>query len=240
MQLDESPTCFVRRVFREVVCDLSAESFERVPELFHPDFVQRVDSKELNRESFVNWLRVQKSRLDSKPEITWKKLVATAPIEGRVHVTSVHAVSVKLRNGETMLQQVMAMLEIDLASGMLIECDELTRTEPVPQPQTSRNAPQPQTHSQTARAAVDLFHAAVLGSTATKLTMDRPVHEMPNAKQAKLEPSRISHARPASTPPDRMPGVALKRTGVSDLLASSCNFSANVPPLVEVSESDTD
>jgi hypothetical protein len=97
MQSHESATAFVKRVFQEVICDLSPRSFDAIPRYFHPSFVQEVDQRVLNRDGFTELMRQHKPMMATPPVFTWKKLVATEPDDGRIHVTSVHHVSAMVR-----------------------------------------------------------------------------------------------------------------------------------------------
>ena len=132
MQANELPTTFVRRCFAEVMAplELSTSTFERkIGTFFHADYQQCVDDQTFDRDSFASLTKVQKTRLATPPVFNFKKLVATEPQDGLIHVTSVHSVSARLKNGDSMLQKVVALIDIDVATGTIIGCDENTRME---------------------------------------------------------------------------------------------------------------
>lgn len=199
MQPDEDPSDFLRRVFRDVLCDLSPKAFDRVPLMFHPTFRQHVDGDVLDRAAFMRLMSAQKARLATPPTFTWLKLVATEPRDGRIHVTSVHTMQARLKNGAIMDQRVIALVEIDVASGMLIHCDELTRMESDPKPVSPTIGPR----------------------------MDRPVAAAPLAKVRRSATSARERAEVADVDVlanggHVLEGVKLRRTGVSDLLSDMC------------------
>ena len=122
-------TAFVRRVFSEIFTDLSPSSFARAREVLNERFVQHSDGRVIDRQTFLNLMQSNKARLASQPRFTWSDLVATGPREGLVHVTSVHSVALHLRDGSRLNQKVVALIQIDVESGTILRCDELTRVE---------------------------------------------------------------------------------------------------------------
>lgn len=195
----------MKRVFASVISDLSPASLETASKLFHPSYTQHVDGESLDREKFITMMRSQKSKLASPPIFVWKRLVATAPLDGRIHVTSVHSTSARLRTGTSMLQHVMALIEIDVESGTIIACDELTRME---QGMDS----QPRTAMPVFEAGSNLEQPA--GGSSRRPSMERPRALAPPAKISKSSWSDLDDSSAM-----RLRGVPLTRTGISGLLA---------------------
>ena len=133
MQKEELAIAFVRRVFDETFGTLAEAAWVdiKVDEFFHPEFEQNIDGKTFDRTAFTSITKTQKARLATPPVFTFKKMIATEPQEGRIHVTSVHSVSAKLKSGDSMLQHVVALIELDVLSGTIISADEITRTETI-------------------------------------------------------------------------------------------------------------
>lgn len=242
LERGEDPTKFVRRFFADVMSDLSADALNRAEAYIHPTFTQFVDGDTIQRERFIRLMRAQKARLETPPHFVWKNLVATAPnASGRVHVTSVHSVSATLRSGASMLQHAVALIEIDVSTGTIIQCDELTRIEPnVAMRQATVPAPfeVPATASKPIGGRSSISRHAIVGSvraspsssSPTRSSLDRPQLAAPPAKLARLSPEL--HAPPGSSEnalPEthdevedgsaRLVGVPLTRgTGVTDFL----------------------
>ena len=108
----DAATAHIKRIFNDIFCDLSSPD-ERAYDILDDNFEQHSDGKVIDRNAFVSLMQVQKARLASTPRFTWSELVATAPREGRVHVTSVHSVSLHLRDGTRLLQKVVALIQLD-------------------------------------------------------------------------------------------------------------------------------
>ena len=126
---NEGATEFVRRVFSACFEDQSPAALEAVRYFFDRSYVHEADGQVLDLYGFEKVLRSQRARLTARPRIAWKSLVATAPSpDGRIHVTSVHATQLELAN-RPCLQKVVALIEIDVASGKIVHCEELTRME---------------------------------------------------------------------------------------------------------------
>ena len=129
MESGEGATEFVRRVFSACFEDQSPAALEAVRYFFDRSYVHEGDGQVLDLYSFEKVLCSQRARLTSRPRIVWKSLVATAPShDGRIHVTSVHTTQLELAN-RPCLQKVVALIEIDVASGKIVHCEELTRME---------------------------------------------------------------------------------------------------------------
>ena len=217
MEAGEAASDFVRRVFRQVYSDLSMTSVDHLYTAFHPSYTQSVDGAELDLAGFVRLVQMQKSRLSTAPDFRWQKLVATAALDGRIHVTSLHTVSANLLTGASMCQKVMALIELDVATGTIIRCDELTQR--VENEATA--------------------HPAASGvAAASHRTRERPPQALPPSKHARPPPpldteqdsfgsSPMLPIETASELPQlsstlRICGVPLKRSGISDLLADMC------------------
>ena len=229
LQPNEKPTDFVTRVFNEVICDLSSSSFDAIPRFFHPSFIQHVDDKVLSRDDFVVMMRTSKRLLAAPPVFTWKKLIATEPCDGRIHVTSVHSVAVSLASGSRVFQKVVAALEIDVATGTLIHCDEVTRIVNEPAAVPAREEFGANSVGRAETPAAD--REAQTSRPASRLPSDRPSGDEPVAKLARpstppsVDGGHLAAAgdSPRGTPPRQgsLDGVALKRTGVSDMLGAT-------------------
>lgn len=129
MQSGEAGHDFVRRVFSACFEDQSPAALEAVRYFFDRSYVHEADGQVLDLCSFEKVLRSQRARLTARPRVVWKSLVATAPSpDGRIHVTSVHTVQLELAN-RPCLQKVVALIVIDVASGKIVHCEELTRME---------------------------------------------------------------------------------------------------------------
>ena len=231
MQRGEDPLVFLKRVFAEVISDLSDSSYERAKELFHPSYEQTVDDKHLDRDGFIKLMRVQKSLLAESPSFEWKKLVATKPRNGRIHVTSVHNVSARLQDNSSMQQRVVALIEIDVATGTIIQCDELTRMDseaelvaPGASPPESaaaapRCGPRPAPADRVAKHARSSRPTVKPSSRLAAdpfFTMQAPFTTGPPSR-----PTRRAGRR-AVTAAEPIVGVALRHSGVSDLLGDMC------------------
>jgi len=130
MQAGEEPCAYLKRAFFEVLGSLEPASLELVELHFHPHFRQFADGEELDLQAFTNLLRLQKSRLVQAPRFVWKQLVsACSPNDSRIHITSIHTATARLKTGLMIRQQVMALVQVDTATGTIIQCDELTRME---------------------------------------------------------------------------------------------------------------
>lgn len=227
LQPGENVCLFLKRVFAEVISDLSPKSMERALVLFHPSYVQSADGEVLDRARFLRLLRVQKSRLASSPKFVWKKLVSTAPLNGRVYVTSVHKVQARLKTGSEMLQHVVALIEIDEVTGTVIRCDEQTRMETSFGPSAQQN-----------KVGAGAFEGSGWSRPSVvyerRSSKDRPSFSAPEkaAKQARSSPAPLTlpaeEAPPTAlthTPADvsagavRLQGIPLKRASKSDLLS---------------------
>jgi len=215
----EDAATFLRRVFVEVIADQSPSSFDLVKQCFHPDYKQHVDDKVLDREAFIGLMRVQKTQILTPPRFTWKKLVATEPRNGRIHVTSVHNVSLRLRGGSVAHQKVVALIEIDVASGTIIQCDELTRMDSKPALEMQQRMPP--------------FEAGFIApqiscGIARRPAGDRPPAVAPAAKLARsAPPAALLPMPPKPSQSTSTEPIALRRTGVSELLGDMCeNFGA--------------
>lgn len=217
----EKATDFVRRVLVDVLQDLEPTSLERnISRYFHPKYTQSIDQQHLNRDAFVSLTRAQKARLAEPPVFTFDRLVATEPQGGRIHVTSVHSVAIKLKNGDNLLQRVFALIDVDCETGMLISCDESTHMEGVPATVPPADA---------VLMVANLIRAAS-GQRAVSVRGidDRPAAFLPNAKQPRSNsadsPGHLNNeVQMASTTAStvKLGGLELRRSGVSDLLASS-------------------
>ena len=223
LQPGENVCLFLKRVFAEVISDLSPKSMERALVLFHPTYVQSADGEVLDRARFMRLLRVQKSRLASSPKFVWKKLVATVPNNGHVYVTSVHKVSARLKTGSDMLQHVVALIDIDECTGQIIRCDEQTRME------TDYN-PRPNKFGAGAFEGSGWRRPSVVYER--RSSKDRPTFTAPPAKQARSSPEPVTVPPSAdddmspTAPSDtsdayavRLQGIPLKRASKSDLLS---------------------
>ena len=208
MEAGEAATDFVRRVFRQVYSDLSMTSIDHVYTAFHPSYTQSVDGGALqDLAGFVRLVQMQKSRLSTAPEFRWMKLVSTAALDGRIHVTSFHTVSANLLSGASICQKVMALIEIDVVTGTIIRCDELT--------QRVENEPP------------DSLPAAGSLAGVSHRTRERPPQALPPSKHARQTlplalPIETASELPQLSSPLRICGVPLKRSGISDLLADMC------------------
>lgn len=127
MQASESPPAYLKRCFAEVFEDLSPFSSIAARQHFHPSFLHEADHAALDLNAFLLMLQRQKARLKEPPRFAYKSVVATEPCDGRVHVTSVHHTSLALRDGSAVHQKVIALVQIDLKSGQIVHCEELTR-----------------------------------------------------------------------------------------------------------------
>ena len=221
MQPEELATAFVRRVFDETFGTLAEAAWVdiKVPEFFHPEFEQNIDGKTFDRTAFTSITKTQKARLATPPVFTFKKMIATEPQEGRIHVTSVHSVAAKLKSGDSMLQHVVALIELDVLSGTIISADEITRTETI-------SAVLPAT-------GIALGVARMIRDSSSKAVSRRSVRVneqlwAPSAKHLRTEsPTRsVSRTEPdgssstaVTPPPTQLPGHVLRRSGVSDLLS---------------------
>jgi hypothetical protein len=221
MQPEELATAFVRRVFDETFGTLAEAAWVdiKVDEFFHPEFEQNIDGKTFDRTAFTSITKTQKARLATPPVFTFKKMIATEPQEGRIHVTSVHSVSAKLKSGDSMLQHVVALIELDVLSGTIISADEITRTETI-------SAVLPATE-------IALGVARMIRDSSSKAVSRRSVRVneqlwAPSAKHLRTEsPTRsVSRTEPdgssstaVTPPPTQLPGHVLRRSGVSDLLS---------------------
>ena len=116
----EAATQFVRRVFSDIFCDRSDASIDRALQVLHESFEQRSDGKVIDRAGFLKLMQAQKARLASAPRFTWSSLVATAPRQGVVHVTSVHSVALHLRDGMRLNQKVVALVQLDVEMGQIL------------------------------------------------------------------------------------------------------------------------
>jgi len=212
MQPGEDARDYLRRVFRDCLCDLSPKSFDRVPQMFHPTYRQHVDGDVLDRDAFMRLMSAQKSRLAMPPTFTWLKLVATEPQNGRIHVTSVHTVQARLKNGAIINQRVLALVEIDVASGTIIHCEELTRMESEPKPVSPTIGPR------TTDRPVAAAPLAKIPRSASSSARERPEPRSASSsarERPEVEPMAADGGRV-------LEGVKLRRTGVSDLLSDMC------------------
>ena len=117
MQANEDPVNFVRRVFSSSSRATRSPNFVRgVQDFFAFDFVLDSDGRSLNRSDFEATLLAQRSRVVAPPRLAFSRLCASAPHDGRITVTSVHTSHLRLRSG-SVCQRVIAVLEIDVASG---------------------------------------------------------------------------------------------------------------------------
>jgi hypothetical protein len=226
MQPEELATAFVRRVFDETFGTLAEAAWVdiKVSEFFHPEFEQNIDGKTFDRTAFTSITKTQKARLATPPVFTFKKMIATEPQEGRIHVTSVHSVSAKLKSGDSMLQHVVALIELDVLSGTIISADEITRTETI-------SAVLPAT-------GIALGVARMIRDSSSKAVSRRSVRvneqlwapsakhlrtESPTRSVSRTEPDGSSSTAvtppPTQLPPTQLPGHVLRRSGVSDLLS---------------------
>ena len=221
MQSDELATAFVRRVFDEIFGTLAEAAWvdTKVTEFFHPDFEQNIDGKTFDRTAFTSITKTQKARLATPPVFTFKKMIATEPQEGRIHVTSVHSVSAKLKSGDSMLQHVVALIDLEVLSGTIISADEITRTETI-------SAVMPATEIALGVARMIRDSAKAVSSRSVRVK-DRELWA-PSAKHLRTEsPTRsVSRTEPdgssstaVTPPPTQLPGHVLRRSGVSDLLS---------------------
>lgn len=222
MQKEELATTFVRRVIDETFGTLAEAAWVdiKVTEFFHPEFEQNIDGKTFDRTAFTSITKTQKARLATPPVFTFKKMIATEPQEGRIHVTSVHSVSAKLKSGDSMLQQVVALIELDVLSGTIISADEITRTETI-----SSVLPATEIALGVTRMIRESKAKAV--SSRSVRVKDRELWA-PSAKHLRTEsPTRsVSRTEPdgssstaVTPPPTQLPGHVLRRSGVSDLLS---------------------
>ena len=223
LQPDENPTIFVRRFFADVMADLSSQAIERAEAYFHPAFTQFVDGDTIRREQFLKLMVAQKKRLATPPHFVWKNLVSTeASSSGRVHVTSVHSVSAVLRSGASMLQHVVALIEIDVASGTIIQCDELTRMEPSMAVATRK------TLSPLETGSLDSGSAGAPAASAPSMPVRRTQLDRPKSAARRPKLARLQQPMPPESPSPmephsvadgvRLSGLPLTRTGVSDLI----------------------
>ena len=224
MQSDELATAFVRRVFDEIFGTLAEAAWvdTKVTEFFHPDFEQNIDGKTFDRTAFTSITKTQKARLATPPVFTFKKMIATEPQEGRIHVTSVNSVSAKLKSGDSMLQHVVALIDLEVLSGTIISADEITRTETI-------SAVMPATEIALGVARMIRDSAKAVSSRSVR---DRPATGGRSAKHLRTEsissPTRSasrtdsdgSSSTAVTSPPTRLPGHVLRRSGVSDLLSA--------------------
>lgn len=210
MLAGEDPEVYVRRAFTEVLSPLSQASLDAVNVHFHPDFKQFADGAELGLEAFTKLLRVQKSRLATAPKFVWKNLVASQPRGGVIHVTSVHTATARLKTGAALRQQVVALIQIDVATGKIIQCDELTRME----------QPSPMVYSSPGVRA-GAFEGAGSSQELSKPEAKRCFDEgsrpcavvPPPPKQARRSPDAYDKSETV-----RLQGIPLKRTLPSDHL----------------------
>jgi hypothetical protein len=134
MQPGEAPEDYVCRVIAATITappDADAALASRVRTLFHPAYEQHSDGQTFGRDRFTSLLRSQRAKLAAPPAVSWSALIATEPHDGTVHVTSVHDVAMELRDGTRLLKQVFALIRIDLATGTIVHCDEVSRMQSV-------------------------------------------------------------------------------------------------------------
>ena len=223
MQSDELATAFVRRVFDEIFGTLAEAAWvdTKVTEFFHPDFEQNIDGKTFDRTAFTSITKTQKARLATPPVFTFKKMIATEPQEGRIHVTSVHSVSAKLKSGDSMLQHVVALIELDLLSGTIISADEITRTETIsavlPATEIALGVARMIRDSSVSRRSVRV-NEQLWAPSAKHLRTESPTRSV-----SRTEPDGSSSTAvtppPTQLPSTQLPGHVLRRSGVSDLLS---------------------
>ena len=146
MQCDESGPSFLKRVFAALFEDLSPASSDRVGEFFSADFVMHADGQYLGRDSFLRAMVAQKSRLREKPRFSWTQLRASPPKDGIVHITSAHRVDLPLRDGSNAIMLVMALVQVDSATGLIVRCDELTSLQDEARTSRSHSTPGHSSH----------------------------------------------------------------------------------------------
>ena len=217
-------TAFVRRVFDEIFGTLAEAAWvdTKVTEFFHPDFEQNIDGKTFDRTAFTSITKTQKARLATPPVFTFKKMIATEPQEGRIHVTSVHSVSAKLKSGDSMLQHVVALIDLEVLSGTIISADEITRTETI-----TSVLPATEIALGVTRMIRESKAKAVSSrSVRVKLWKPSAKHlrtESPTRSVSRTEPDGSSSTAvtppPTQLPSTQLPGHVLRRSGVSDLLS---------------------
>ncbi len=113
----ESKKAFVKKIFLEV---FGAGSFDAsiIKQYFHPEYVQHVDGKSLNFDSFVQHIKVLKSSIE-KVTIDFEHL-----IEEDDAVCSVHHIDATKINGRQIEAKVIAYMKFK--GNQIILCDELT------------------------------------------------------------------------------------------------------------------
>jgi hypothetical protein len=140
----DDPAAFVRRVFSRVfeVFD-TASALEAAHSYFDSEYAGRHDGKELSLREFLEALYTSLRRLSAPARIVWKSLVATpADSNGRVRVTSVHDTHLTHTASEV-LQSVMSLIEIDVATSRIVACEELTRIISVNPGDSAKSTPKP-------------------------------------------------------------------------------------------------
>ena len=95
--------------------------------LLHPRFSMHADGHALDRESFLLRTQHLRQRLTKPPVFSWTKTAESAVVDGRAVVSSVHSVFMEFANGAANHTDYISMIEIDMTSGTLIHCDELSR-----------------------------------------------------------------------------------------------------------------
>lgn len=173
-------------------------------------------------------VRVQKTQLATPPRFVWKKLVATPSCNGRVHVTSVHHVSARLLDGSNMHQKVVALIEIDEVSGTIIQCDELTRMGAHAAAEVALPFETGFMPPTAVRETGFMPPPAAMASNGRRGGADRPRTSDPPSKHARSEPSSLAEqvascAGESGVGSPRACGIALQRSGVSDLLGDMCS-----------------
>ena len=206
MQAHESPTEFVMRAYSAMMSELDPAHVVRLAAtLLHPRFSMHADGHALDRESFLLRTQHLRQRLTKPPVFSWTKTAESAVVDGRAVVSSVHSVFMEFANGAANHTDYISMIEIDMTSGTLIHCDELSRL-------TSITAP---TIGDCCSRIDHPTSAPVSGRWMGKRT--RSLND--------LTALEAQEARAGVVP--RMTGVPLKRAGVADL---ACFFPADLTP----------
>lgn len=109
----------IRHVFERIVGGSTVDESE-IRRLFAPDYLQKVDGRVLDLESFIAHMRLQKQHIAQAAT----EFLALAE-EGNV-VFSNHVVRAVKADGSRVAVQVLAQFDFD-DEGRIVRCDELTR-----------------------------------------------------------------------------------------------------------------
>ena len=113
---DQQARALLSRLFRALFDP--AATAEEVGAFFTADYVQTADGKELDRAAFIDHVRVLKATL-REGSVTLEKVVG-----GGATIASLHHVSARKKNGETIEMKVHAFFDIE--HGLVRRTEELT------------------------------------------------------------------------------------------------------------------